>query len=213
MARLKMLGIAAMALAAIALASTATAAAAGGTTLCKANETPCSVGNHYAAGTEFVALSGPMTLTRTWSWKSEKAISCNQSRITGQTISTGSSTTNVEATIQLLELKECTLETAACMDYSLGMPWSGVIANTPGTMNGTLTLSNPRLIVRCPENGVTCEVSASSVALDFTGGEKATLTANETLKGAGGITCPVSVHWVATYTIEKPVPLYLAQAK
>jgi hypothetical protein len=219
MPHLKILAIALLALAACGLTTAGPASAAGGTTLCKSNQTPCASGNHYPSGTKFAGSSGPMTLTTTWGWKAAQQIKCNQSEIGGLITSTGSSSGNVAGEVQSLYFTECTLTTALgtvhpCMNPPFNMPWQIAIANTPKTMDGTLTISNPKLRIQCPYQGVQCDFTASSTVLDVIGGAKATLVAKqESLEGSGGFTCPESVDWDATYTITEPAPLYLAQAE
>lgn len=218
MSHLKILASAVLALAACGLVPAA-ASAAGGTTLCEANQTPCASGNHYPTGTEFAASSGPMTLTTTWGWKAAQEIKCNQSEIGGVTTSTGSNSANVEGQVQSLYFTECTLTTALgtvhqCMAFPISFPWQFTIANTPKTMDGTLTISNPTLTIRCPPQGPECEFTVASTVLDVTGGAEATLVAKqESIEGSGGFSCPESVDWNATYTITEPAPLYLAQAE
>jgi hypothetical protein len=197
------------------LGAAASASALGGTTLCKVNETPCSAANHYGPGTEFIATSGNATLTRTWE-KTSETIKCNRSQVKGKLTTTGSSSSNVGAQITFLDFTECVLTTVggtvhACTDIPLNMPEGG-FSNTPGTMNGTLTLGELSLTSKCPESSISCTFTASSTALDVIGGAEATLTASkESFKGSGGL-CPGSLDWSGNYTFTAPTPLYLSQS-
>jgi len=189
------------------------ASAASGTTLCKTNETPCTVGNRYAAETKFKAVSGPMTLTKTYE-KSKEVVECGRADIAGKTSSAGGSGANVEAVIQELHFYECT----ACANVWIVTPASPktAIANTPGTMNGTMTMSGtgseePAIATWCGTGE--CIFKSTSIVLDMTGGESATLVAKEeNLKKTSGVVCPQSIDWNATYTFVEPSPLYLAQS-
>ena len=222
MSYLKLLGLVAVALGATGLATAASAAAAGGTTLCKSNETPCASTNHYGVGIKFKATSGAMTLVKTFE-KTSETINCQSSEIAGKVTSTGSATSNVEAQVETLYFKECVLTTFGgtqhiCMNSWMALPLKAVFANTPGTMNGTFTISNggvgePKMAVKCPViGGIECIFTASSLTFDLTGGEKPTLVAKEdSLKGSGGF-CPQSLDWNATYTFVEPTPLFLAQS-
>jgi hypothetical protein len=205
-------------LALVALMATASASAAGGTTICKVNETPCSTVNHYGAGTKFRAVSGPMTLKRTWSGLTE-TITCNSSDLTGQLTSTGSNSAGVEAQVTSLRFVECVLAGSACENFTFASgasPWKGVFSNTPGTMNGTLALSNGatglKVVTRCPQGGTECPYTASAATLEVIGGEKGSLVATkQQLKGTNPSCAPL-LDWDATYTIVELVPFYLAQS-
>lgn len=212
---LKILSSSALVLGLAAILFAGPASAASGTTLCKANETPCSSSNHYAAGTKFKAVSGPMTLTKTFE-KSKEVVECSHADIAGKTSSTGGSGANVEAVIEELHFYECT----ACANVWLmtaGSPSpKTAFANTPGTMNGTMTMSGtegeePAIATWCGTGE--CVFKSTSITLDVTGGESATLVAKEeNLKKTSGVICPQSIDWSATYTFAEPSPLYLAQS-
>jgi hypothetical protein len=216
--RFKALAGATSILALVALVVAGSASAAGGTTVCKVNETPCSAANHYAPGSKFKAVSGTMTLKRTWSGLTE-TITCNSSDLSGQLVSTGSSSGGVEAQITSLRFVECVLGSSACENYSyanLGTPWKGIFNNTAGTMNGTLALSNGatglKILTRCPQNGTECLYTASSATLEVLGGEKGSLVATkQQLKGSSPSCAPL-LDWDANYTIVEPTPFYLAQS-
>lgn len=211
----RIFSLAALVLAVGSLGLAASASALGGTTLCKVNETPCSAANHYGPGTEFRATSSNATLTRTWE-KTSETIECKAAQVTGELTTTGSGSSNVEAHITNLDFTECVLTTLGgtvhtCMDVPVNLP-QATFVNTPGTMDGTLTLGEMSLTSRCPLSGVSCTFTASSTVLDVSGGEKATLTAGkESFKGSGGL-CPKSLDWSGSYTFVEPSPLYLAQS-
>jgi hypothetical protein len=220
MTYLKTLGSTALLLALAAIASGALAAAASGTVLCKAKESHCAEANHYAKETKFKATSGVMTLTRTWE-SLTTTIECQKSTISGSTLTAGGGIgIPVEAKIEVVDFTECHvigLE-KGCEDVWLSSPSpKTTFANTPETLNGTLTLSGsgtsePMIKVRCEGESTGCIFKTPSIVFDVTGGEEATLVAkNENLKGPN-LGCPQSLDWTGTYTFVEPKPLYISSS-
>ncbi len=213
MAYFKTLAGAALTFALLMLVSAAPASAVGGTTLCKANETPCSAFNHYGLGTEFRATaSGGITLIRTGSFFNEQ-IDCGESVIKGRQISTGSNTTGVEAEVSSIAFFACVLHStkAGCTNRALSPLPGATIANTAGTMNGTFSLSKFSLSSVC-ETSAECAFTSSSISLEMTGGEPASLVASEEKLSGSGIGCPKALDWTAIYTFAEPTALWLAQS-
>ena len=219
MKQLKIIGLAVVAaMALMAVAGAGSAAAAGGTTLCKTNETPCAAANHYLSGQEIVASSTNARLT-----SSLGDVTCEQSEVKGSTTSTGSNKAAVSGSITSLSFtKNCVLHTPfgftdACTITSINLPYAASVTNTAGTMNGTLTVSgSPGAKVDCG-SALKCQFTAKggSITLDVTGGAPATVTASseplERTVYEGGI-CPSEATWDATYTVTTPNPLWLAQS-
>jgi hypothetical protein len=205
-------------IAAIAVAGTFTASA---TELCPENISACP--NPDKAGTAIEATTSLMTLTT-----NSGSITCTHSVIKGQTTTIGGkSPTNVEASIESVTATgtgakgECTLDTPfgksdPCTVTANNLPWKGVISKS-AQPSGTLTLSSsgkgePGFTVTCPALNVVCIYHATSIVLDWDGGEPAVLTAikepfEETPEGANA--CTVSPSWDGTYTILKPTAGYL----
>jgi hypothetical protein len=209
-----------LALTLVALVFAIPASAAGGTTLCKVNETPCSAANHYESGTEFFFESGAMTFTTTSRLKGAETINCGHAKIQGQSSSTGSNSSSVTAVVTSIEFRECALKTLggavdSCENVTLNFP-GAVITNTAGTMNGTFTMSVSKgeltWQVHCAF-GVFCQYTTLSMTLDLIGGEEASLVANEEqLKGPGGFNCAETLDWNATLKMFPSRPIWLAQS-
>jgi hypothetical protein len=217
---LKMLAGAAVTLVLAAACSAALAPLASGTALCKAKESPCSAVNRYAKETKFKAVSGVMTLTRTWE-SLTTTIECQSSRIWGTTLTAGGGIgIPVEATTQGVEFTECHvigLE-KGCEDVWLTVPNSPKtsFANTAGT-DGTLTLSGsgatePAIKVRCEGESTGCIYKAPSLVFDVTGGAEATLVAKEEKLKGPGLGCPQNLDWDGTYKFVEPKPLYISSS-
>jgi hypothetical protein len=219
MKHLKLIGFAAIAAMALtAVLGAGSASAAGGTTLCKTNETPCAATNHYAIGQEIVATSTNPRLTSNLG-----EVTCNNSEVKGKTTSTGSNKTSVSGEITSLSFtNNCVLHTPfgftdACTVTAINLPYAATVSNTAGTMNGPLTVSgSPGAKVDCG-SALKCQFTAKggSITLDVTGGAPATVLAEkeelERTVYEGGI-CPSEATWDATYTVTTPNPLYLAQS-
>jgi hypothetical protein len=218
MTNLKSLGSVALLLALAAIATGALAPAASGTVLCKAKESHCSEANRYPFGTKFKAVSGTMTLTRTWE-SLTTTVECPSSTIRGSTLTSGGGIgVPVEAKVEEVIFKECRLigSETGCEDVWLPVSKSPQtrFANTAET-NGTLTLSGsgttePAIKVRCGAESGECIYKAPTITFDVTGGEEATLVAKEeNLKGSSFL-CPQSLDWTGTYKFVEPKPLYIA---
>lgn len=212
MTYLRVLLISALTLALAAILFASSASAAGGTTLCKSNETPCSALNHYGVGAEFHALaSGGITLVRTGSLINEQ-MNCGSSTFQGRQSSTGSSTTSVEAEVGFITFLECVNQSTkeSCTNVALNQPIA-TITNTAGTMNGTFSLSEFSITSVC-KGTPDCVFTSSSISLEMTGGEPATLVASDEKLNGSGVGCPKALDWTATYTLTSPTALWLAQS-
>jgi hypothetical protein len=211
MTYLKTLSSSVLALGLAAILFAGPASAAGGTTLCKSNETPCSTLNHYGLGAEFRATSSAITLIRTGSFFNEQ-IDCGKSEIKGQQTSTGSNTASVEAQVTLIAFFECVRHGTSenCTNIALNQP-EATIANTAGTMNGTFSIGEFSLTSVC-KSSPDCTFTSSSISLEMTGGEPGSLVASGEELAGPGIGCPKALDWTATYTFTEPTALWLAQS-
>jgi len=220
MTYLKTLGSAALLLMLAAVASGALAPAASGTVLCKAAESHCSEANEYASKTKFKAVSGVMTLTRTWE-SLTTTVECQHSTISGSTLTAGGGIgVPVEAKIEGVDFTECHVigTEIGCEDVWLTVPSSPktLFVNTAETTNGTLTLSGsgttePAIKVRCGSESE-CIYKAPSLVFDVTGGEEATLVAKEEKLKGPNLGCPQALDWDGTYKFVEPKPLYIASS-
>jgi hypothetical protein len=219
MTYLKTLGSTALLLALAAIASGALASGASATVLCNVKATACPLPNRYAKETKFKAVSGVMTLTRTWE-SLTTTIECQHSTISGKTLTEGGGIgVPVEAKIELVDFTEChviNLE-KGCEDVWVTGPGSPKtsFANTAETLNGTLTLSGsgttePAIKVRCEGESEGCIFKTPSIVFDVTGGEEATLVAKEEKLKGPNLGCPQNLDWTGTYKFVEPKPLFVS---
>jgi len=221
MTNLKTLGSAALLLVLAAVASGALAPAASATVLCKAKESHCSEANHYSKETKFKAVSGVMTLIRTWE-SLTTTVECQKSTIRGSTLTTGGGIgIPVEAKVEEVDFTECHFvgTEKGCEDVWLNGVNSPktTFANTAETTNGTLTLSGsgatePAIRVHCEGESGECIYKAPSIVFDVTGGEEATLVAKEEKLKGSSFLCPQAIDWTGTYTFVEPKPLYISSS-
>jgi hypothetical protein len=71
------------------------------------------------------------------------------------------------------------------------------------------------LFIECENAVVKCEYESKDLMLGLPGGDPATLTSaqvleNKKLTGGGDAGCSGALIWYATYTVEKPKPVYVA---
>jgi len=218
MTYLKILSSSALLLVLAALASGALAPVASGTVLCSAKAVACPAPNKYPSETKFQAVSGTMTLTRTWE-SLTTTVECPHSTISGKTLTAGGGLgVPVEARVELVDFTEChlTKTETGCEDVWLnpGQTRPTFFTNTAETTNGTLSVSGsgtaePSIEIRCGAESP-CIYKAPSIVFDVTGGEEATLVAEkEKLKGPG-LGCPQNLDWTGTYKFVQPKPLYIS---
>ena len=202
MTYVKTLGI--MLVAALTAMALIGAASASATTLCKANETPCSEKNEWEEEKEgkdipvtVKASSTEVTFGGTVSSK------CKKSSLSGLAIDTEQEEDEVPLafTVKALTFSEC----GGCGKVEAqGLPSEGGTLEAGEKGNGILKLANPKILFeKCAEK--TCTASASGVELDFVGGAPAQLKAVEESLSAG--TCG-KVTWTGTYKIEEPNPVW-----
>jgi hypothetical protein len=218
MTYLKTLGSTALLLALAAIASGALASAASGTVLCNVKASPCPGADKYPPGTKFKAVSGTMTLTRTWE-SLTTTVECPHSTVSGTTTTEGGGIgIPVQAKVEVVDFTECHLTgfEKGCEDVWVtgpGSPETG-FASTAET-NGTLTLfgtgtAEPAIKVRCEGESTGCTYKTSSLTFDVTGGEEATLVAKEEKFKGPNLGCPQALDWTGTYKFVEPKPLYIS---
>lgn len=218
MTNLKTLGSTALLLALAAIASGALAPAASGTVLCSVNAGSCPAPNRYPEKTKFKAVSGTMTLTRTWE-SLTTTVECASSRILGSTLTPGGGIgVPVEAQLEEVVFMECHLSKTetGCEDVWLASSKSQQtrFSTTAEAPNGTLSVSGsgtaePAIRIRCGTESGECIYKAPSIVFDVTGGEEATLVAKEEKLKGSSFLCPQAVDWTGTYTFVEPKPLYI----
>jgi len=217
MTYLKTLASTALLLALATIASGALASSAGATVLCKVNAGACPAPSRYPKETKFKAVSGTMTLTRTWE-SLTTTVECPNSTIAGKTLTEGGGIgISVEARVEEVIFKEChlTKTETGCEDVWLnpGQTRPTFFTNTTGT-NGTLSVSGsgtaePSIEIRCGAESP-CIYKAPSIVFDVTGGEEATLVAKEEKLKGPGLGCPQNLDWTGTYKFVEPKPLYIS---
>jgi hypothetical protein len=205
MKHIKMLGIAVVAsLAVMGVAGVASASA--NAILCSTNTNPCT-GTKYGSGTKISAqLKSGTHATLTTSITN---VTCTKSTVAG-------STTNAEGhgEISTFTFSGCTSSNGtACTVKAVNLNYTAT-AKASGGGNGTLTISpkagggKPGASVECGSL-INCTFTVSSITLGVTGGNPATIVANnETLERTGGL-CPSTATWHATYEVTAPKPLFL----
>jgi hypothetical protein len=127
---------------------------------------------------------------------------CTGSTVSGKT-STASGTP-LTGNIETLDWSNCIVPTKTFVNGSLS-----VEATSQG--NGTVSGSESKVTVGI--FGVSC-IYGTGTAVPLgtvTGGEPATVDINAVIHlQEGGILCPTTTKWTATYTITKPNPLFVS---
>lgn len=180
------------------------AASASATTLCKANETPCSEKNEWEEEKEGKDI--PVTVKASSAevtFGGAVASKCKKSSLTGLAIDTEQEADEVPLafTAKVLTFSEC----SGCGKVEAqGLSWEGGTLEAGEKGNGVLTLANPKILFeKCAEK--TCTASAKGIELDFVGGAPAQLKAVEESLATG--TCG-NVTWTGTYKVEEPNPVW-----
>jgi hypothetical protein len=209
MSRIKMLGLAAVAVLALAAFVGAASASAANTTLCNSALSPCPAANQYAANTVLNATlkTGTNAVLSTSGGLMNPTVTCTNSTVAlKNTAVTGNP---LPASVTSLAFNNGGTPPAACTSVNPtstctvtvnSLPYSGSV-NLTTAGNGTLTVNNPNVTVAC--SGLpTCTYSASSVAGTVTGGNPAVVAFNSVaLTVAGGFGCPTGATWTATYQL------------
>ncbi len=198
------LGLAVVAaLAAMALIGAGTASA---TTLCKANEDPCSAGNTYASGTniKMELSSGSKFILST---NEEAVLECSSSTI--QANNTAASGSPLPMQITGLTLGLCF---GACTSFGpMALPWE---ASMEGTGGGKATLKVKKATIKLSNCflGVSCTYAGENIEAPVSGNPLQTAFEKEPLaKVEGSVICPKEVTMSATYSATSPSPLFVSQ--
>jgi hypothetical protein len=194
MRTLQLLGLAALAILVLALCG----GTASATVLCKINTTPCI--SPVSAGTKVeMSLSGVSTM------KALGTDECSGSPLVWKVENAGGSTSTVSGKVENLEFTGCSCTTKVLKAGEAEVHW------VSGTMNGTLTSKNAEVTTNC--SGIDCVYgtgSGTSIGT-LTGGEVAKLDVSATLAKISGVFCTSTATWTATYQVNGPKPLYVAE--
>jgi hypothetical protein len=202
MKHLKTLCLAAVAAAAlIAIAGSGTASA---TVLCKENLTPCEPAKIWPknqafkssleAGTEAVFTFKPPLGTY--------QIKCQGSTMNGEIVNAGGEKANVIIELEPLTLENCGCPVTVLKDGALS------VEHVAGTMNGSLTSANMEVTFQCMEHCIYGDGKFGTL----TAGAMGTIDVSATMnKIKGGVLCPATATWAASYTVTAPEPIYVAE--
>jgi len=208
MNKIKMIGLAVVAVFAL-MATVGAASASAGATLCSTNTSPCT-GTQYGSGTKVTGqLAAGFDATLTTSIGN---VTCLKSTV-------GGVLNNVEGhgEITSLTFTECKLGTTSCTVSAVNLPYTATAISTAATLgqgNGDLTISakagggTPGASVVCG-SFINCTFSNGDIILKVIGGNPAILHAESVeLSRSGGI-CPSTSKWDATYEVTSPKPLFI----
>jgi hypothetical protein len=209
---MKMLGLAAAAtIGAMALIGSGSASAV---TLCRTNESPCAEKNRYQEAT----LEGALATETSSIVAGTPQVTCGMSNVT---IPTGASANPLMGEVTGLTFGGCQgIEMEACVQAATTLPFNAATTATGGG-NGVFAVTSggsgtPRLKVYCAALGLTCifATGMEGMELGFTGGNPATLVANEeplTRQVGSSPGCSEAATWSATYSLT-PTPLFVASS-
>lgn len=182
---------------------------ASATALCAAEESPCDPLEAYPSGT---ALKGSATNAELKS--SLFDIKCSESTIAGET--TAGEGTPLPGKVTELHFSNCAAESTPCSITTIHTPYAANTELTSG-FNGETKLESsgsgtPGASATC--SGITCTY-VGKPGLTLTAGSSPTLAVSAAkLEREGGLLCPTSATWTATYTLSEPAPLFVtAQQK
>jgi hypothetical protein len=200
----------AVAVLAFAFAGVGTAAAEQ-STFCKANETPCASGNHYASGTEFVLKSKGAIKWATNAEGLKYEVSCTGAEFKGKTTTTGGSSETVEVSFTSQFLSGCNCSFSTLQLAKMKFNW------TSGTMNASVTTNGLEYSFTCETalGQVTCAYGGEiKEGATLTGGNPAVLTYKEAPvpKTAGNFLCGTQAKLSVEFEVAAPKPLYVSNA-
>jgi hypothetical protein len=202
---LKTLGLAGVAaIAAMALVGVSSASAA--TSLCKANQLPCS--EEWGSGTVIAAEleAGTKAVLKS----SLGNVECSISTVGGKT--TTGKATPLKGNIEELTFEECFRSGQSCTAETVAgtLPYPASLSWTEGTMNGAMTVEKAEVHVTCGIF-INCTFGGTVTPLTVVGGAMALVEAKEVkiplIKG--GI-CPSEAKWTAKYLVTSPEPLWVS---
>jgi hypothetical protein len=188
MKSLKTIGVAAVMAAAMLALVGASSASAATPNLCKANESTCSAGNTYPAGT---AVVGKLESGKEAILTGALELKCKASEVKGIVNPGGT------GEITGASWTSCS---PSCTVTAESLPWKATYAASGGG-NGTMTVSSPKVKIQC--SFISCTFTATSVVLDVTGGSGGSEAADPKINaskepltsgcGAGSWTAPYRV--------------------
>jgi hypothetical protein len=185
------------------------AASASATALCTESENPCLEGHTIQSGTAVEAkLTGGNEAVLTSGFA---VIKCKESTISGKTTSAGGGPeVPVTGKIESASWGSCTCNLGGTVTTAAeNLPWSIEVTGKE-TKDGTMTVKSPKGSFTCA--GEKCIYSTTSASFELKGGTPANALVSITLsRNAGsGFLCSSTATWKATYTIQKPNPLWVS---
>lgn len=197
----------------VAILALAGMGSASATVLCKTAITSgCATGGwDYSAGTSMhiTLQSGFSSIFEDTSGNT--LLTCTEGTVRGKTSNTGSSGEAVKGSIEVLTWGSAPTPCTTTLDTntlgSLAVNW------ITSTNNGTLSGSGSKWTTNI--FGVSCVygTGAGTTLGTVTGGERATIDINAVInKQEGGFLCPSTTKWTASYVINEPKPLYIAES-
>lgn len=195
----------ATAITAMAFVGSSMAFATHNTSLCKAKETVCAIGNQYPAGTELVGtlktgteavLSGPIN------------VKCKEGSVRGE-ISNALGKTLLLGTITAVEWSNCNTCNEPIKGEAATLPWESHLLNLGG-LKGLLTILNPAVLMeKCTFLKINCLASAAEVSLDVD-----TSVTPPVIKAEAeplNLSCGKGGAWTAEYVLTSPSPVYIEE--
>lgn len=130
---------------------------------------------------------------------------CTNGKFKGSTTNTGSATETVDGFMEDLSFSGCTV--------TVGVPAFGAFEiHANDNDESTVTLKSFELTISTTLTGSCSYGSKGGIPLgSMKGGEQPTLNINSAIsKVSGGIACPASIRWTATYTVTSPRGMHFA---
>lgn len=201
----KILGLAIAATVLIAFAGVGSASA---TVLCKTapeNEgKDCAPSWGYMSGETFEASSATSVLFEDTSGNSIGTCTSGGG-LKGKTTNTGSASETVDGFMEELKFSGCTV--------TVGVPAFGAFEiHATDNDESTVTLKSFEITLSTTLTGSCFYGSKGGIPLgSMKGGEQPTLPVNAGIsKVSGGLACPASIRWTATYTVTSPRGMHFA---
>jgi len=137
-------------------------------------------------------------------------VECNESATEVEPSSDNSATT-IAGKVTALSFTGCHIQgsTTACTVTVENLPYTGSIEGTVGgkTESSKLSVNNPRAKVVCG-SFINCTYSQASVSLAGTNGLPTQFVANTSLANVGGLFCPSTSTWKATYKADSTITIH-----
>jgi hypothetical protein len=198
MSRIKIVGLGILAALALLLIPGAASAPASAV-LCSTNTFPCT-GTKYGTGTK---------ISTQLKWGTVAMFTTPSTNVTCAKATLGGSTNTSEGhgEITTFGFSSCVTDLGTpCTLSALGLPYTATF--NPGSLTISWKSMNPAIGVDCGSL-IKCTFSFSSLTLGVTGGNPATIVANNESLERFGVFCPSSANFHATYEVTAPKPLFL----